>query len=100
MVGTPILALPNFSIPFVLEIDALDVGIGVVLMQNHHLIAFYNCKLSKTMQGKSTYIWEMFVITSIMAKWRQYQLGPEFVIQTDHKSLHNLLTQMVQTPNQ
>ncbi|KAJ0095754.1 hypothetical protein Patl1_15585 [Pistacia atlantica] len=75
MVDTPILALPNFSIPFVLENDALGVGIGVVLMQNHHPITFYSRKLSKTMQGKSTYIREMFAITSAMAKWCQYLLG-------------------------
>ncbi|KAJ0013666.1 hypothetical protein Pint_20106 [Pistacia integerrima] len=96
MIDTPILALLNFSIPFVLETDASSIGIGAVLMQNHHPITFYSRKLSKTMQGKSTYIREMFAITSIVAKWHQYL----FIIQTDHKSLHNLLTQTIQTPKQ
>ncbi|XP_057870539.1 uncharacterized mitochondrial protein AtMg00860-like [Cryptomeria japonica] len=33
-----VLALPNFSQPFVLECDASDVSIGVALMQNKHPI--------------------------------------------------------------
>ncbi|XP_071928217.1 uncharacterized mitochondrial protein AtMg00860-like [Coffea arabica] len=40
MSSTPILALPNFSIPFVLEIDASHKAIGVVLMQQGRPIAF------------------------------------------------------------
>ena len=36
----PIVALPNFSKPFVLECDALGEGIGVVLKKGKHLIDF------------------------------------------------------------
>jgi hypothetical protein len=31
MSSTPVLALPNFDIPFVIEIDACEYGVGVVL---------------------------------------------------------------------
>ncbi|KAJ4780691.1 polyprotein [Rhynchospora pubera] len=100
LISAPVLALPNFSLPFILETDASGVGIGAVLMQDQHPVAFYSKKLSTLMQGKSTYIREMYAIQSAVSKWRQYLLGRPFVIRTDHRSLHHLLTQTIQTPEQ
>ncbi|KAJ1700964.1 hypothetical protein LUZ63_000743 [Rhynchospora breviuscula] len=100
MTSAPVLALPDFSSQFVLETDASGVGIGVVLMQHSHPIAFYSQKLSKTMQGKSTYVRELFAVQSAVAKWRQYLLGNNFIIRTDHRSLQNMLKQTIQTPEQ
>ncbi|XP_061364978.1 uncharacterized protein LOC133308374 [Gastrolobium bilobum] len=96
----PLDALPNFTLPFVLETDASGAGIGAVLLQENHPIAYYSRKLSKHMQAKSTYFREMHAITSVVAKWRQYLLGSSFVIKTDHKSLHHLMSQVIQTPDQ
>lgn len=45
----------------------------------------------------------MFVnhaITIAVKKWRQYLLGHSFVILTDHRSLKELMSQIVQTPEQ
>jgi hypothetical protein len=50
MVSTPVLQLPNFHKQFVIETDACDPGIGVVLMQDQHPVAFLSKPLSATHQ--------------------------------------------------
>ena len=45
MSSCPILFLPNFSQPFVLECNASGEGIGAVLMHNNHPITFERRKL-------------------------------------------------------
>jgi RNase H-like domain found in reverse transcriptase len=100
MTSAPVLALLDFSSQFVLETNASGVGIGAILMQQSHPIAFYSRKLSKTMQGKSTYVRELFTVQSAVAKWCHYLLGNHFLIRTDHRSLQNMLKQTIQTPKQ
>ncbi|GJS19024.1 retrovirus-related pol polyprotein from transposon 297 family protein [Tanacetum coccineum] len=48
MISASVLRLPNFSKEFTLEIDASEVGLGDVLLQERHLVAF----LSKTLSTK------------------------------------------------
>ncbi|XP_062176260.1 uncharacterized protein LOC133881329 [Alnus glutinosa] len=96
----PVLALPNFSQPFLIECDASGVGIGVVLMQDNRPIAF----LSQALKGKalhmSTYEKELFALVTAIQKWRPYLLGKPFVVRTDQQSLKFLLEQKVGTPFQ
>jgi hypothetical protein len=55
LIEAPMLALSNFEKPFYLETDACDLGVGVVLMQDHHPIAYVSKPLGPKWRGLSTY---------------------------------------------
>lgn len=90
MVSTPVLALPDFSQPFVVEADARDSGIGAVLMQNDRPIAFLSKALSETHKSLSIYEKEFLALIMAVERWRQYLRRQQFTIRTDHKSRHFL----------
>ncbi|GJX62232.1 ty3-gypsy retrotransposon protein [Tanacetum coccineum] len=52
------------------------------------------------MRVATTYQKELFAIVEAVYKWRQYLLGRRFVIRTDHKSIKELMQQVIQTPLQ
>ncbi|VFR02721.1 unnamed protein product [Cuscuta campestris] len=100
MVTAPVLRLPDFAETFYLETDASDVGIGAVLLQRGHPLAFFSKKLGPRRRSASTYHKELYAIVESVQKWRQYLLGREFVIRSDQRSLKDLLFQIIQTPEQ
>lgn len=93
MSNTPVLALPNFKEPFIIETDACDVGIGAVLMQHDQPVAFLSKALSGPHKLLSIYEKEFLALIMAVEKWRQYLQCQEFVIRTDHKSLAYLTEQ-------
>lgn len=97
MVSTPVLALPNFDDTFEIETDACDKGIGVVLSQRGHPIAFYSKALGVKNSKLSTYEKEFLAILMAVDKWRCYLQKKVFVIKTDHKSLSHLQDQSLAT---
>lgn len=97
MSTAPVLALPDYSIPFTVETDASALGVGAVLMQKGKPLAF----LSKGLSGKhlhlSTYEKELLAIVLATKKWYTYLQGNHFIIKTDHQSLKYLLEQKLST---
>jgi hypothetical protein len=62
MSSAPILALPNFSLPFTLETYVFGSEIGTILMQQGRPIAFYSQSLGPKVSAQSTYHKEALAI--------------------------------------
>lgn len=86
-------ALPNFKITFVLEIDACGYGVGAVLMQEQYPIAFYSKLVGPKYQAKSVYEKILMAICMAIQKWRHYLLGRHFMVRTDQQSLRYIMQQ-------
>ena len=100
MTSIPILAMPNFNEPFIIESDASDASIGAVLTQQNRPIAFMSRALGTSKLSWSTYAKEMLAIIEAIRIWRPYLMGQKFYIQTDQRSLKYLLEQRMVTPEQ
>lgn len=97
LISDPVLALLDFSMSFSIETDASDKGVGAVLHQNGHPIAFMSKALSPRYQGLSTYEKEYLAIIVAVDQWRPYLQHSEFTIHTDQRSLIHLETQWLTT---
>jgi hypothetical protein len=86
-----ILRNPDFSLPFVLQTDSSDYGLGAVLSQNfedgEHPITFISRKLSKAELNYSTIEKECLAIIYAVKKLDYYLYGRKFKIITDHNPL-------------
>ena len=100
MITPPVLALPNFFEDFIIETNAFGIGIGAVLMQKGHPLAFISKALSPKHQSLSVYEKELLAIVYAVTKWHYYLCGRHFSIKTDHQSLKHLLQQRITFPGQ
>ena len=98
LVSAPVLSLPNFNLPFILETDASNIGVGAVLMQAGHPIAYLSKALCPRNQGLSTCEKEFLAIILAVDHWRHYLQLKEFIIHTNHRSLAQLDEQRLHTP--
>ncbi|KAK7379835.1 hypothetical protein VNO78_34255 [Psophocarpus tetragonolobus] len=90
LTNAPILSMPNFAKSFEIECDASNVGIGAVLLQDGHPIAYFSQKLSGAALNYSTYDKELYALVRALKTWQHYLLPKEFVIHSDHESLKYL----------
>ncbi|GJX58361.1 retrotransposon-related protein [Tanacetum coccineum] len=100
MMEASVLRLPDFDQEFVVETDASGTGIGAVLCQNGHPLAYLSKTLAIKHQALSTYEKEFMAVVAALEKWKGYLLDRHFKIKTDHFSLKYLLNQKLTTPFQ
>lgn len=93
MTSVPTLALLDFTKPFVVETNASSYGLGAVLSQENHPIAFFSQALGPRARLKSIYEKELMAIVLSILKWRHYLLGRRFIIKIDQQSLKFLMEQ-------
>lgn len=98
LVSAPVLAMPDFSKVLCIEIDASNVRVGVVLVQEGHPLAFISKPLGPKTRGVSTYEKDYLAILIAVDQRRQYFQHAEFLSYTDQKSLIHLNEQRLNTP--
>jgi hypothetical protein len=97
MSSTPVLAFPKILKEFIVETDACDTGIGAVLTQEGHPIAYFSNGLNASNKNLSTYEKEFLAVMMTVDKWRSYLHKNTFTIRTNHQSLCHLQDQTLST---
>lgn len=100
LTNTPVLAYADFSLPFILEVDACQNGLGAVLSQEQEgkvrPLAYASRTLSraeKRMPNYSSMKLEFLALKWAMAeKFREYLLGHKCIVWTDNNPLSHLST--------
>ena len=72
MTEAPVRALPIFSKTLVVETDACNNGIGVVLMQEGRPLSYINQALAQRHLDLSVYDKQLLNVLGAIEKWRHY----------------------------
>nr|AAM01170.2 Putative retroelement [Oryza sativa Japonica Group]ABB46922.1 retrotransposon protein, putative, Ty3-gypsy subclass [Oryza sativa Japonica Group] len=93
LVSSPVLILPDTRKDFVVYCDASRQGLGCVLMQDGHVVAYASRQLRPHEGNYPTHDLELAAVVHALKIWRHYLIGNRCEIYTDHKSLKYIFTQ-------
>jgi hypothetical protein len=88
-----VLARPDITKSFDVYCDASGTGLGCVLMQEGHVIAYSSRQLRPHEEYYPTHDLELAVVVHALRTWWHYLLRNVTDIFTDHKSLKYFFTQ-------
>ena len=95
----PVLIFPNFcpsADQFILSTDASATGIGAVLEQSGHVVAYASRTLSASERNYSVIQRECLAIVFALKQFRHYLLRRTFKLVTDHAPLQWLSSQKME----
>ena len=89
--NAPILAFPCMEVPFILDADASDRGLGAILSQvqdgRERVVAYAARALSKAERNYSTTRKELLALVWGCEHFESYLCGKRFLARTDHSAL-------------
>ena len=92
LTSAPLLALPDWSRPFIVNTDASDTGIGAILSQvqadgEEHVVSYASRLLTKAERNYCVTRKELLAVVTFLHHFRQYLIGAKFIIHTGHGAL-------------
>ncbi|CAI5668788.1 unnamed protein product [Oreochromis niloticus] len=93
---SPVLAPPDPTLPFVLDTDASNVGLGAVLSQvgpeGEKVVAYFSRVLNRSERRYCVTRRELLAVVAGVRHFKYYLCGTSFVIRTDHAALQWLMS--------
>jgi hypothetical protein len=71
----PVLTMPDMEKPFSIYCDTFGQGLGCVLMQDSHVVAYDSRQLRKHEEKYSTHDLELAAVVHALKIWRHYIIG-------------------------
>ena len=91
LIKAPVLAFPKEDLPYIVDTDASDYGIGGALSQciegTEHVIAYYSKSLNPAQQKYCMTRRELLAVVATLDHFKGYVWGLKFLVRTDHAAL-------------
>ena len=102
LISAPIMAKPDWSLPFEIMCDASDFAIGAVLGQRKqnklHVIYYASKILTKAQLNYATTEKKLLAVVYAFTKFRSYLVASKVIVYTDHAALRYLLAKKDSKP--
>jgi hypothetical protein len=89
----PVLTMPGMERPFSIYRDRSGHGLGCVLIQDGHVVAYASRQLRKHKEKYLTHDLELAAVVHALKIWRHYIIRKRCEVYSDHKSLKCIFAQ-------